>query len=437
MGYGLAAGRLRHALDLRPFLDYDSTFKGSRIRRSSASQGPDGSEVRVLMDAWASRKANYTQGGHLLKDTRRVVSEWIPHYEQLGAGYPLRTIFASGTHSDINPNSGNQARGFADSIIHYNAAGTNLVQLLNGTLAQFCREVDAVEGKSALSAQAPGLFRPLLGTLAGQPRQKASPPCARTNVSSSPPSRSWRSPARLSQTSHAGTKADREKAEWLWAMLSDHAWNGTDPENKHHNAQLRRNWAGGLGDISQRLAAQAWTELGLKPDAQHVTVFNPLSFANDVLVTCDAAADTTQVLAKDQPVGAQFVTEAGQKRVMFVARGVPAFGFREFRLTTGPIPTGRPPFGRHEFAERPVLSSAGGPRERRFGQPGSHRQRAGARDRRRRSLLSARPFSTTGRTTSFQCRVPDAVGRNQRRTPRYRPYRRYSCDQPHHALRRA
>src|ERR1035438_6255173 len=76
----------------------------------------------------------------------------------------------------------------------------------------------------------------------------------------------------------AQTREDREKAEWFWAMLSDHAWNGADPKNKRHNAELRRNWANRFADISQRLTSQAWDALGLKADSWHVTVFNPLSF---------------------------------------------------------------------------------------------------------------------------------------------------------------
>jgi hypothetical protein len=61
-----------------------------------------------------------------------VASEWLPHYAGLGADYPLRTIFASGTHSDIHPGSWEQTQAFADGVIRYNAAGTNAVKLVNG-----------------------------------------------------------------------------------------------------------------------------------------------------------------------------------------------------------------------------------------------------------------------------------------------------------------
>ena len=119
-----------------PFYDYDSAFKGLKNPPLFRLEGPDGSEVRVRLDAWASLKASYAQGSQLLKDPKRLASEWLPHYAGLGAAYPLRTIFASGTHSDINPNSYKQTQGFAAAIIAFNAAGTNdTVKLVNGTLA--------------------------------------------------------------------------------------------------------------------------------------------------------------------------------------------------------------------------------------------------------------------------------------------------------------
>ena len=45
-----------------PFLDYDSTFKGLTCPPLFQFEGPDGSKIRVVLDAWASRNANYVQG---------------------------------------------------------------------------------------------------------------------------------------------------------------------------------------------------------------------------------------------------------------------------------------------------------------------------------------------------------------------------------------
>lgn len=314
-----------------PFLDYDCTFKGLKSPPLFRLEGPDGSEVRVVLDAWASLKANYAQGAHLLKDGKRVTDEWIPHYKHLGATYPLRTVLASGTHSDISPNSGKQARGFADGIRQYNAAATNSARLLNGTLAQFCRAVDAAEAQSPFLPKLRGCF--------GHSWELWPVSLAHTVAA-------WRENERLYLTAESmvalasqarpgladQTRADREQAEWFWAMLADHAWNGTDLKNKRHNAELRRRWAEGLARLGQKITRQAWRELGLKPDGNAITVFNPLSFANDVLTVCDAPAEAQAVTLNGKAVAAQTLRDEGKERVALVAAKVPAFGFRGFRF---------------------------------------------------------------------------------------------------------
>ena len=323
-----------------PFLDYDSTFKGLNNPPLFRLEGPDGSEVRVRLDAWASLKTSYYQGGYLLKDPKRVASEWIPHYAGLGAAYPLRLIFASGTHSDINPNSYKQARGFADNIIDYNANGTNAAKLINGTLAQFCAEVDAVEAASPFLPKLRGCF--------GQSWQLWPVSLARTAAALRENERAYMVAESLvalaSQVKPdlvAQTREDREKAEWYWAMLSDHAWNGADPKNRRHNAELRQKWAEGLGGLSQRLTGQAWNELGLKADSRHITVFNPLSFARDILVECALPAEVTGT----KGISSQVHSEGAERSLVFVAAEVPALGFREYAFETKTLrATSAPPF---------------------------------------------------------------------------------------------
>jgi len=312
-----------------PFMDYDTTFQGLNNAPLFRLKGPDGSEVRVRLDAWASLKTSYYQGGYLLKDPRRVAAEWIPHYAGLGATYPLRTIFASGTHSDINPSSYKQARGFADGIIGYNAAGTNAAKLVNGTLAQFCAEVDRVETASPFLPELCGDF--------GQSWQLWPVSLARTVAALRENERAFlaaESLVVLASRVRSGmvtqTRADRQKGEWFWAMLSDHAWNGADAQNRQHNAELRRNWASRFAEVSQHLTDQAWKQLGLQPDSRHVTVFNPLSFSRDILVECAVPAGVRAVEGKSS----QFTSEGPLRNLLFVAPAVPAFGFREYTLKT-------------------------------------------------------------------------------------------------------
>jgi len=323
-----------------PFLDYDCTFKGLRNPPLFRLEGPDGSEVHVILDAWASRKANYMQGGWLLQDPKRIVGEWLPHYAGLGSAWPLAVTYASGTHSDIQPNSGRQARGFAEAIAAYNAAGTNPVTLVNGTLAQFCREVDAAEAASPFLPRLRGCFGhawelwPVsLANIVAALRQNERDFLAAESLVALA---SLQEPALA-----ARTRPERERAEWCWAMLGDHAWNGTDVANKRHNAALRRGWAEQLARTSQALQQESWRAMGFEPNADYLTVFNPLSFTNDILVTVEPPAAATGV----HGVASSLRIEPDQRQLSFVAPRVPPFGFREFRFETGrPTLTVAPPW---------------------------------------------------------------------------------------------
>jgi len=327
-----------------PFLDYDCTFKGLKNPPFFRWAGPDGSEVKVVLDTWASLRANYSQGAHLLKEPRRVRDEWVPHYEKLGAAYPLRVIFASGTHSDISPESWKQTRGFAEGIERYNAAAVpGQPRLVNGTLAQFSAEVDAAEKASP--------FLPTLAGCFGHSWELWTVSLARTAAALRQHEREFLAAESLVTLASQAkpefaeqTRADREKAEWYWAMLSDHAWNGTDLKNKRYNADLRRRWAEGLGRISHDLTAKAWQHLGFSTDPKTLTVFNPLSFANDILVVCDAPAPVTFVRSGRERIASSCFKEGDQDRLMFLATKVPAFGFREFTFEKGLPRFTVPPF---------------------------------------------------------------------------------------------
>jgi hypothetical protein len=321
-----------------PFYDYDSTFKALRNPPLFRWAGPDDSEVRVVMDAWACSRANYAQGARLLKDPTEIVKLWLPHYEQLGAAYPTTTALASGTHSDISPESWRQTRGFANAIRQYNAVGTNPVRLVNGTLAQFCAEIDAAENKTPALPVLRGCFGhswelwpvSLAGTVAD----------LRINERRYLAAESLAALAALEHPRFAAeTRTARERAEWCWAMLSDHAWNGTDLKNKRHNAALRQHWADELGALSERLIGDAWQSIGLIADPRTITVFNPLSFTNDVLVVSRAAPEVNGVMFRGKPIAAQLIEAPDDRRIAFVAPHVPPFGFSEFALTaTAPAP---------------------------------------------------------------------------------------------------
>ena len=318
-----------------PFYSYDSTFSGLKNPPLFFLEGPDGNKIRVVMDPYACNKASYTQGAHLLRNPDTIVKEWLPHYTGLGNAYPLRAILASGTHGDISPGSGNQARGFADAIAKYNSEPGPRPKLINAALPQFCRAVDDVQAKKPFMPTLRGCFGhswdlwPVsLAKYAADMRQAERVFLAAEALVSVA---SLRCPDISEQT-----QKDREQAEWYWSMLSDHAWNGNSEANKLHNAELRKKWSEQFALLGSSLQQKAWAALALKPDKQNITIFNSLGFPRKGLVRIEEpAADIGSVSAQGKDVRFQIIEEQGKDVLYFVCPEVPGFGFEQVTLKPG------------------------------------------------------------------------------------------------------
>jgi len=316
-----------------PFYKYDSTFGQLKNPPLFVWEGPDGSRLRVIMDAWASNKALYAQGAAILKKPESLEKEWLPHYIGLDDTYPLRAILASGTHGDIAPRSGDQARGFAEAIVRYNAGAGPHAQLINATLPQFCDVADR------LQAERP--FLPTLRGCFGHSWDLWPVSLAKSVADMRQAERTYLAAEALLAIAACdrpeirdATRKDRERAEWCWAMLSDHAWNGTDEKNKRHNADLRRKWNEEFANQGVKLLAQGWAAAGLTQDSQTITVFNSLSFPRRGLVRMTVSQDIHAVMADGRLIPCQTVRE-GQERVLyFAAPEMPAFSFRQFQLSS-------------------------------------------------------------------------------------------------------
>ena len=301
-----------------PFYAYDSTFGGLKNPPLFVLEGPDGSQLRVAMDPFASNGASYTQGAKLLREPQAIPT-WTAHYAKLGDAYKTRAILASGTHGDINPGSGGQARGFAEKIIAWNQRPGPHPKLVNAALPQFCKAVDDDQAKT-----------PFLPTLRGSFGHSWDvwPVClAKTVADLREAERRFLAAETLLALAvsrdgdlRAATRADRERAEWCLAMLGDHAWNGTDDRNKHHNADLRRAWAQELLALSHKLTDQARGCLQRDDDERFVTLFNPMCYPRTDLVRIEAPPDL-------KVEGAQSVEEDGRRVLYFVSPRLESLSF--------------------------------------------------------------------------------------------------------------
>jgi hypothetical protein len=322
-----------------PFYNYDSTFGGLKNPPLFIYEGPDGLQLRVVMDPWASNKVSYTQGARVLNNPQTLLAEWLPHYRSLGAAYSVRAILASGTHGDINPGSGNQARGFAEKLAKYNASPGDHPKLVNATLPMFCQAVDETQARTPFLQTVRGDFGhswdawPVsLAKYAAAMREGERQFLAAEALLAVA--------GRTKPELFAATRADRERAEWCLAMLSDHAWNGTDEKNQRHNAELRKKWGEELAAIVGRLLGSGWDVAGAARGTDSITLLNSLSIPRAAMGRIPTwSGASTVVVDGDKALPVQVVAEEdGWTALCFVSPAVAGWGRRTLRLKPGPLP---------------------------------------------------------------------------------------------------
>jgi hypothetical protein len=327
----LAGCGIRHLSN--PYLDYDCTFKQLQCPPLFYLEGPDGSRIKVCLDRFASSKSNYTQGRAVFQKPDSVESDWVAHYAGLGAAYPLRSLLASGTHGDISPNSGNQAQGFADAMIRFNDRPGDHPRLVNATFPMFWQEVESAEARQS--------FLPTLRGCLGHSWDLWPVSLAKYVAAMRAGERRWTAAETLvslagqgEQSNHDTMRQQRERAEWCWAMLSDHAWNGTDERNKRHNAELRRRWGEDLNGLAAEIEQAAWKEAVDPADKRSVVLFNSLSGSRRglVCVNTDDVAKIVAVRADGRLLPVQPATEDGGSSLCFVVPELPGFRFRQVEL---------------------------------------------------------------------------------------------------------
>jgi hypothetical protein len=324
-----------------PFLEYDTEWGGLDVPPLFWLEGPDGGRVRVVLDTWASRRRNYVQGRGLLEDPERVAAEWLPRFEGLGAAYPVRDILALGTHGDLGRQSAGEVERFAAAIRDWNARASPPARLVDDTLAGFCRAIDAVEGR-----------KPFLPTVRGDfgHSWEAWPVTLAAHAATARQAeRDFVAAEALAavagrEPSTAATPEARERAEWLWAMLADHAWNGTDDASRRENASLRSRWANDLIDAAGDMASRAWKEAHLEDRSDAVTVFNSTGLPRqDVArLALPPGRPKREVRGADgHALPSQLVVEDEQPVLYFVPPRLEGYATRTLGMVSGgpPPPT--------------------------------------------------------------------------------------------------
>ena len=325
-----------------PFLDYDAGWSGLDLPPLFALEGPDGGRVRVALDAWASRRHNYTQGRALLEDPKRVAATWLGRFEGLGSAYPVHEVLALGTHGDLRPQSADEVERLDAAIREWNARPQAPVRFVDDTLAGFCRTIDAAEAKQP--------FLPTVRGDLGHSWEAWPVSLAAVAASARQAEREYLAAEAFAALAGgdalaAATRSARERAEWSWAMLADHAWNGSDDASRRENAALRRRWADALMDAAQDLTARAWDALRFQVRSDEVSVFNPTGLPRRDVVRLAFPPDwpSRDVRGPDgRLVPSQMVVEDEQPFLYFLAPPLGAFSATTLALVPRAPPPPRP-----------------------------------------------------------------------------------------------
>jgi hypothetical protein len=318
-----------------PFYDYDSEWAGLEGPPLFVLEGPDGGRVRVALDAWASHRHNYTQGRAILEDPKHIEGDWLPRFDALGPAYPFRDILALGTHGDLGAQSAGEVDGFAAAIRAWNARDSPPARLVNSTLAAFCRSIDETH------ASLPTLRGDLGHSWEAWPVTLAQHAAAARQAE-----REMRMAEALvalvgGEALATATREARERAEWSWAMLGDHAWNGTDDASRLENASLRLRWAGTLVETARDLETRAWAAAGLVDWTAAVALFNPTGASRQDVVRFPLPPGRPVREARDadgHPLPSQLVLEDEQPVLYFVPPRLAAFATSALRLASGGPP---------------------------------------------------------------------------------------------------
>ena len=319
------------------FLDYDTTFSDLRNPPVFFHQGPDGSRIGVVLDGWACSKWGYWQGSEILKSPELIAEKWIPRFASLGDAFPSRTILAAGTHADTHATSAAQTHGYAASIVRLNADPDRPARLVNGTNSQFCEIMDDTQQRDPFMPTLDGSFGDSWDTWAVSLSKEVAD--ARRNERDFLAGETLIALASLRRPALAdATRARRERAEWCWLMLADHAWNGANDGNRHENARLRHDWNEELHTLTAGLWKDGWNGVGLEPADAVLTVFNSLGIQRRGLVRFPRDAGSPDIKMGPTPLLSQEVIEDGHRYLCFVSPPLDGFSLARCELSEGGAP---------------------------------------------------------------------------------------------------
>jgi hypothetical protein len=325
-----------------PWLLFDTVYKTLECPPVFKYRGPDGSDLHMVFDQYASARGLYIQGQKILNHPDKM-PEWLSHY-QSRTDYPMKAFFAAGTHHDLYPETPEQIKPFNQKLKDLNRDPKAPARLVNASFTRFVEEVGRPhQDQLPVETHSFGI------SWEGWPVAFAKAYCDYRVRE-----RAYYSEEALLAITTAShplegkfTEAARNRADTSISMLGEHAWNGMNKLSQSINENLRRHWANELSAIAMSLRNRAVRAI-LTEQNDQFTLFNPLGHRRRGLVITDSDRQFS-ISENWLPFDQQDIYLDGKWRRAFVTPEIDGFGFHSVH-ESNPLPTG---------SLAPVTSSGG------------------------------------------------------------------------------
>jgi len=255
--------------------------------------------------------------------------EVIPEHESLGTEYPLSAIPLVGMYSDLSPDAPQKATAKVQAVEEYNGQGWVYPRVVNATWAQFFAHVRSELGDPDRPHR--GGLRTVRGATGGcweawplrTQREHARFRRAQRDVVS------LRTLCAMADRRDPATREALAEATEQMVHLGDHAWNGSSPESRQLNLEIRRGRLQRLeeavGQLRENLHGAEWR------DGRELAVVNTLGWARPCAVNVPQDARNGAWALEESASGRVYPAHNGR----VVVPDVPGLGARRVVVRVG------------------------------------------------------------------------------------------------------
>jgi len=315
-------------------------------------EGPDGSKVLTASDKGACMRATYAQASFLFKPYRKAIRElhewWIPHFEN-HSEYPYDAFVLLGSHGDLGSQSAGEIHRLVSNITRYNSGGWEYPKLVNANWKHFFKHIEDFIERHGIS---PPVLRGDFGCSWEEwPAHLAAVFSGfRSGVNAFVTAEKLLALATLLERGiYDNDRGKLEVALTRMEQLAEHPWNGSRQEEKER--ALRRK-----SELQEELSEEVDDVIDDAIDviSRNITtgagdtllVFNTSSWERTDIVRAEVPGASGPLMIRDDDgvkVACDFMSIGGSGIASFIAREVPPFGYRTFKISRARrLPTARP-----------------------------------------------------------------------------------------------